>query len=612
MPRIGETARLCARTGSVLLTRAILVLVLVCGMVGSLMAIRRTAPPARTEASLPPPAPKPMHQETGGTAWVFPDSTPDLDWIAAEIDAAASNYGINPRRMHADHAEPQGPGQLTAAAPARDAMPIGMVALMPPGAAATAWPPALQPPSPPQNSGNPELQALLGAAGAAVIAGERLLHPDLVRQFYAGHGNEPFWGSRPEAARALLGAVFRAEEQGLDPALFHAEALSGREAPLPPIARDVLISDAILSYADALAEGAVPRRERPRTEALHPMPIDVVAAVDKAIAAPDPAEAVAALAPTSPEYEAMRRAYTYYHARAVGTPVAQQEEPYPSYAGDDRKGNSVEYEDDAGAAHDRGYAKYPYLSSETAEYQARQLAVALERLRWLPRHMPPKRIMVNIAAQRLQLFEGGRPVFATRVVVGQPTKQTPEFHATIDGVLFNPPWNIPPSILQKEILPKLARDPDYLARHHIRWIGSTAVQQEAGPHSALGRLKFEMSDPYEVYLHDTPERHLFRLADRMKSHGCVRVAYPQKLAALLLHESPLAVARGIVEGRAHAQVLPQPVDVYITYQTVSISPSGGIVFHADPYHRDAAISQLLNRSGELPIAQDDSSHARRG
>jgi murein L,D-transpeptidase YcbB/YkuD len=490
-------------------------------------------------------------------------------------------------------------------------MPFGTAVLLPPETVAPARPPAPQPPSPPQNLGDPELQALLGPAGGAVIAGERLLHPNLVRQFYAEHSNKPFWGSRPEVARALLGAVFRAEEQGLDPALFHSEALSGREAPPSPVARDVLTSDAILSYADALAEGAVPHRERPSTAALRPMPIDIVAAVDGSIAAPDPAEAVAALAPASPEYEAMRRAYTYYHARAVGTPAAQQK-PYPGYAGDDRKGGFAEHGNDTGAAHSRSYTEYPYLSFEAAERRAHQLAVALERLRWLPRHMPPERIMVNTATQHLQLFAAGLPVFATRVVVGQPTKQTPEFRATIGGVLFNPSWRVPPDIMRKEILPKLARDPGYLARHHMRWIGAMQVEQVAGPYSALGRLKFEMSNPYDIYLHDTPEKHLFRLANRMKSHGCVRVEYPRELAALLLHESPRAIARGIAEGRTHDEPLPQPVDVYITYQTVSLSPSGGVVFHADPYHRDSEVWQMLNRSGGLSIAEGDGIQARKG
>lgn len=474
--------------------------------------------------------------------------------------------------------------------------------------------PDLAAPQPQPAPGDPELQALLSGADAASLGGQRLLHPGLVRAFYAEHGDEPFWERRPQRARALLGAVFRAEDQGLDPAMFHAEALSGRAAPLSPLARDVLTSDAVLSYADALAEGAVPPRERPKTEALHPTPIDVVAAVDRAIAAPDPAAALAALAPSSPAYEAMRRAYVYYHALAVGVPVSRRAMPYmrpASYGGYDRDGYAPRegYAGEAPYRPDDGYAR---ARSWTAERRARQLAVNLERLRWLPRHMPGERVVVNTATQRLQLFEDNRPTFSTRVVVGMPTWQTPEFQSRISDVEFNPPWNVPPHIFQKEIAPKLARDPHYLAQHHMRWLGPQTVQQVAGPHSALGRLKFEISDPYEIYLHDTPEKFLFRLANRMKSHGCVRVQDPQELAARVLDVSPAEIERHIAEGRTVWQPLPRPVSVYIVYQTAAVTPSGGIAFYADPYHRDAEIWRLLTGSRDEPMAQDNGIDARRG
>lgn len=505
---------------------------------------------------------------------------------------------------------------LTAAA--QDSAPSGATAPLPPDPAAPmpAAPAVMpQPPAPPQNFGDPELQALLDGSNGAGLAGERLLHPDLVRRFYAEHGNEPFWNAHPEQARALLGAVFRAEDQGLDPASFHAEALSGRTASLSPVARDVLTTDSVLSYADALAEGAVPADARPRTEALHAMPIDVVAAVDRAVTAPDPAQAIAALAPSSPAYAALRQAYVYYHALAVGVPVSRPARPDVRNAGYGRTDRyDREAEDDGydGYGRARRDAAYPEIGPETAARRARQLAVGLERLRWLPRHLPPRRIAVNTATQRLQFFEDGRPVFATRVVVGMPTWQTPEFQARVSDVEFNPPWNVPPSIFRKEIAPKLARDPDYLARHHMRWRGPMTVQQEAGPHSALGRLKFEISDPYEIYLHDTPEKHLFRLTNRMKSHGCIRVEYPRELAALVLRESVADVERGIAAGRTTWQPLPEPVGVYIVYQTVAVTPSGAIAFYADPYHRDAEIWRLLTGLGGMPVAQDNGADARRG
>jgi murein L,D-transpeptidase YcbB/YkuD len=509
------------------------------------------------------------------------------------------------------------------AAAAQGPVPIGAAAALPPAPQL----PRLPQTRPPQISGDPQLQALLYGPGVVIIAGERLLHPGLVRQFYAEHGNEPFWGDHPEQVNALLGAVFRAEDQGLDPALFHAAVLSGRGPLLSPVARDVLTSDAILSYADALAEGAVPPEERPANETLHPQPIDVVAAVDQAIAAPDPARIIAALAPDTLEYEALRQAYIYYCRLAAETPAAQGDAPdaaddYP-YGG---SRSAADGADAAAYASQHNASQYNASQYDVPQYgaaaapidpwlaasRAHQLAVALERLRWLPRPLPPDRIVVNTATQRLSYFQDNQPVFTTRVIVGEPNWQTPEFHATIYDVLYNPPWNVPLDILRKEILPQLARDRFYLAQHHLRWIGPLQLQQVAGPYSALGRIKFEMSDPYAVYLHDTPDKYLFHLENRMKSHGCVRVEDPQELAALLLDESRGEIRRGIAAGRTHAQALLEPTDVYIVYHTVSLSPSGRIVFHADPYHRDAAIWQLLNHAGELPVAREDSPSARNG
>ncbi len=325
--------------------------------------------------------------------------------------------------------------------------------------------------------------------------------------------------------------------------MFHGIRLTEPGTALSPVERDLLLSDAFLGYADALSRGAMPIEDRADDEDLTPEPVDVVAALDAAIANPDPPKLIEALAPGSPEYLAMRRTYAEYRAAAeVGSTGRASE----------------------------GRKKPEPVSSErraAAERRARQLAVNLERLRWLPRISPPDRVVVNAAIARLQLFRNDRPVFTTRVVVGETDKQTPEFQSTISDVLFNPPWNIPRSIAQKEILPRLAADPDYLRSHHMRWRAGGSIQQEAGPYSALGRLKFEMTDRYDVYLHDTPIKSLFQSADRMMSHGCVRVENPRVLAQLVLQESPEAIDKGISLGYTNRRVLPNPLPIFIVYQT---------------------------------------------
>jgi murein L,D-transpeptidase YcbB/YkuD len=431
-------------------------------------------------------------------------------------------------------------------------------------------------------SGNPELKARLDALGKLTIASEPL-HPWLLRRFYLAHGYQTVWDAHSaEASRLLRDAVLRAGEHGLDPALFHSVALGEHGPTLSPVDRDLLLSDAFLSYADALARGAMPIEERMDDEDLTPEPVDIVAVLDTAVAAADPAKVISALAPASTEYEAMRRTYAEYRTFAAGQIV-------------------------------RGKTALPSPErAASAERRLRQLTVNLERLRWLPRQIPRDRVVVNAAIARLQLFRDDRPVFTTRVVVGETDKQTPEFQSTINDVLFNPPWNIPRSIAQKEILPKLAADPGYLVSHHMRFRSNGAIQQEAGAYSALGRLKFEMNDRYDVYLHDTPTKSLFQSAARMMSHGCVRVENPRILAALLLALPPEAIDKGIANGHTARRALPTPMPGFIVYQTAYVESDGSVQFRADPYDRDEEIWRYLNRAKQLPVALDSGIGQRKG
>ena len=442
-------------------------------------------------------------------------------------------------------------------------------------------------PNTPPFIGNPELKARLDLPGKLTVAGERV-HDQLLRRFYTVHDYQTVWTSHPAEASRLWSAILLAGKHGLDSTLFHSTTLTERGTALSPVERDLLLSDAFLAYADALSRGAVPIEDRLDDEDLVPEPVDVVAVLDAATANPDPPKLIEALAPSSPEYLAMRRAYAEFRATAEAGSTGR--------ALDGRRRSEA-------ISSDRGPA---------AERRARQVAINLERLRWLPRVIPPDRVVVNAAIARLQLFRNNRPVFTTRVVVGETDKQTPEFQSTISDVLFNPPWNIPRSIAQKEILPRLAADPDYLSRHHMRWRAGGSIQQEAGPYSALGRLKFEMSDRYDVYLHDTPIKSLFQSADRMMSHGCVRVENPRVLAQLLLGQSPETIDKGISLGHTNRRALPNPLPIFIVYQTAYVESDGSIQFSSDPYERDDEIWQHLTHAQRSPVAQDAAPGQRKG
>jgi L,D-transpeptidase YcbB len=400
-------------------------------------------------------------------------------------------------------------------------------------------------------SADTRLGALIENTPGSVVAGERL-NIELLRRFYARHGFAPVWTSRQGQAESLMNAVSRAGDHGLAPELFHADVLRS-PATVPALDRELLLSNAFLSYADALARGVMPVERRKDDQVLAPEPIDVAAVLDAALGSPDPAAVIEALAPATPTYRALRQALQ-----------------------DLRAGTAV-----------RG---------KTETTRLRALEVNLERERWLPRRLPPDRVWVNVADGQLVLYRDDQPVFSTRVIVGQDDSrnQSPEFQASIEGLWFNPPWNIPSDIATQEILPKASRDPNYLARRNMVTLPDGGLQQAAGTNSGLGQLMFYMNNRFDVYLHDTPSKNLFSRDDRRISHGCIRVEEPRKLAALLMQQPVDAIDQAIATGTTTWGALPKPVPVFVVYETAFADVDGKLQFRADIYGRDAEIWQSLD------------------
>lgn len=385
-----------------------------------------------------------------------------------------------------------------------------------------------------------------------VVAGERL-DAGLLRRFYARRDFQPVWASRQAQADALVDTVLRAGDHGLDPDMFHASLLR-RRATFPPLRRELLLSDAILSYADALAHGAVPVGRRKDNEALAPAPLDVAGVLDAAIGGRDAAAAIEALAPATPTYRALRDALRRH--RPGGAPAG------------------------------RNAAVNRLLTIE----------VNLERQRWLPRSLPADRVWVNVADQRLVLYRADRPVFSTRVVVGEVAerKQSPEFGAIIEASFFNPPWVIPRDIVAADILPRLTRDPDYLARHDMILRDNGEVEQRAGPEAGLGVIMFDMPNRFDVYLHDTPDRSVFGRDNRRISNGCIRVQDPLEFAALLYDRPIDVIQQGVATGTTTRSSLPKPVPVFVIYQTAFADAGDAVQFRPDFYNRDAEIGRKLH------------------
>lgn len=232
-----------------------------------------------------------------------------------------------------------------------------------------------------------------------------------------------------------------------------------------------------------------------------------------------------------------------------------------------------------------------------------QIEANLERWRWV-RDLPAERLEVDIAAAEATLYRDGVARLSMRVIVGDPKHQTPLFASRISSVVFNPPWNVPASIAEKELLPKEVAHPGYLAANGFSRIDGS-LRQAPGPKNALGQLKFDFPSPFGVYLHDTPARGLFAAPVRDLSHGCVRLEKPRDLAEALLSRqgwTGALLGAAIDTGETKAIRLAGPTFLVTVYRTVAADPDGMATFHRDPYGWDAKLTKALSAQVALSMA----------
>ena len=242
-------------------------------------------------------------------------------------------------------------------------------------------------------------------------------------------------------------------------------------------------------------------------------------------------------------------------------------------------------------------------------WRVRQIELALERLRWLP-HLEDRRfVAVNIPMFRLAAWDAARrdglPAFQTGVIVGRALNtRTPVFVEDMRYIVFRPYWNVPSSILRHEILPAIARQPDYLRRHDMEVVSGPGqplrVRQRPGPANALGLVKFVFPNDDDVYMHGTPAPALFGRARRDFSHGCVRVEDPVGLAQWALADQPEWTRDRILEAMnaptSRTVALSRPIRVVLFYLTAVVTPEDGAIhFAQDIYGHDARLNQVLTR-----------------
>jgi len=188
------------------------------------------------------------------------------------------------------------------------------------------------------------------------------------------------------------------------------------------------------------------------------------------------------------------------------------------------------------------------------------------------------------------------------VVVGAPDKATPILATKAVAVTVNPAWHVPKSIVEKEIQPRLDTDPNYLEEKNMISRDGDLIQQP-GPDNALGTMKFEMPNVFDVYLHDTPSKHAFLSDDRALSHGCVRVEAIHELVEKVLDIDHGKLEELVSAGETVREPIKQPLPVYIQYWTAIAGENHGIVFREDVYGRDARmISAMFPQDGSVLVA----------
>lgn len=262
------------------------------------------------------------------------------------------------------------------------------------------------------------------------------------------------------------------------------------------------------------------------------------------------------------------------------------------------------------------------LAGENRSAKIQKILLSMERLRWHPSHLGSTRVVLNVPSFTVVFFENGQEKLNMRTVVGSTTNQTHFFHDEIEYVEFNPYWGVPRSILVNEKLPRLRSDPGYLDRAgyevfdrngkrvssaSIDWnqYGSNvpfSVRQKPGPSNSLGELKIMFPNSHDIYMHDTPQKHLFSGDVRAFSHGCVRLEDPRAMAAAVLGVSKEEVGKMIAGGKNSRRNVPVKIPVYVAYFTAWPDASGNIGYFDDIYGRDAHLAKALTAVADLRSA----------
>ncbi len=489
----------------------------------------------------------------------------------------------------------------------------------------------------------------------------RLNRPDRVRTFYQRRHYQPAWlndaGQPSTLSHQLLTAIQNADADGLQPHHYHSDELRSAlrsiqiayaTTPHQLANLELLLSDAFLSYADHLVTGRLDPRSLDRDWLLPPRWQDYATALERALTKRDLEGTLQELVSPHPQYTRLRQALIQYRAleAAGGWPTVAtgpKLEPGSTDARVRQLRERLRVGGELGAGPDTSTRFDQELEQAVKRFQARhglavdgvvgpqtlaelnrpvaarirQLELNLERWRWLPDDLGQRYIMVDVPGYRLRVIENHQEVINSRIIVGRGQRQTTVFNAEMSYLVFSPYWYLPPTIIIEDKLPQLRRDPYALQRQGIRVIADGrevdpgtidwqrvgrgnfpyTLRQDPGPQNALGGVKFMFPNRHSIYIHDTPDQHLFRRDQRALSSGCIRTEDPYELAEYLLHDRSDWDRERIVaasqRNREQRVNLSEPIPVYLFYWTAWVEDDGTVTFREDIYEHDTALAQAF-------------------
>lgn len=463
----------------------------------------------------------------------------------------------------------------------------------------------------------------------SAVSGER------EKAFYEARGWKAVWNS--EQAGQLVEALRGSQAHGLE----NSQFLRAIEQADGAAAREAAMTEAALAYADALADG-VANPEKLREVYTVPRPkANLLAGLSQAVQSGNVGQWLASLAPQDAEYRALSEAYLQQRRQAAQEQaqgisdgdlikLGDSDPRVPRLAEALRSNGYLErapqpdthdpnlYTPELAAAVKQlqdsyGISADGVVGAETlkvlntgAADRARQLAVNLERRRWLERQAPQTRIDVNTAAAHLDYWRDGSHTDQRRVVVGQPDWETPPLGSPMFRLVANPNWTVPKSIEEEEIAPKGAA---YLRRNNMVRRNGWIVQLP-GPDNALGQVKFDMQNDQAIYLHDTPAKALFNQNERHSSHGCVRVQDALGFARMLAEHDGISAEfeKAMATGEETFVSLENNIPVRLLYHTAFTDRTGNVVFRTDAYGWDEDVAKALGL--EAGRARQVRSHAQ--